>query len=90
MQKYNKEIHLSFRGFKPSGVIIGKIYAIGVPSIVMASIGSVMNVMFNSILNTFGPITGDYGQKAFGAYFKIQSFIFMPIFGLSPCRLRLR
>ena len=81
--KYNKEIHLSFKGFKPSGAIIGKIYAIGVPSIVMASIGSVMNVMFNSILNTFGPITGDYGQKAFGAYFKIQSFIFMPIFGLN-------
>jgi Na+-driven multidrug efflux pump len=49
----------------------------------MASIGSVMNVMFNSILNTFGPIIGDYGQKAFGAYFKLQSFIFMPVFGLN-------
>lgn len=81
--KYNKEIHLSFRGFRPSGKLIGKIYAIGVPSIVMASIGSVMNVMFNSILNTFGPVVGDFGQKAFGAYFKIQSFIFMPIFGLN-------
>ena len=81
--KYNKEIHLSFRGFKPSGTIVGRIYAIGIPSIVMASIGSVMNVLFNSILNTFGPVLGDYGQKAFGAYFKIQSFIFMPIFGLN-------
>ena len=81
--RYNKEIRLSFSGFRPSGRIIGRIYAIGVPSIVMASIGSVMNVMFNSILNTFGPIVGDYGQKAFGAYFKIQSFIFMPVFGLN-------
>ncbi len=81
--KYNKEIHVSFKKFRPSGKIIGKIYAIGVPSIVMASIGSVMNVMFNSILNTFGPVMGDYGQKAFGAYFKLQSFIFMPIFGLN-------
>lgn len=81
--KYNKEIHLSFRGFKPSGTIVGRIYAIGIPSIVMASIGSVMNVLFNSILNTFGPVLGDFGQKAFGAYFKIQSFIFMPIFGLN-------
>ena len=81
--KYNKEIHLSFRGFKPSGTIVGRIYAIGIPSIVMASIGSVMNVLFNSILNTFGPVLGDYGQKAFGAYFKKQSFIFMTIFGLN-------
>lgn len=81
--KYNKEIHVSFRKFRPSGNLIWKIYAIGLPSIVMASIGSVMNVMFNSILNTFGPIMGDYGQKAFGTYFKLQSFIFMPIFGLN-------
>lgn len=81
--KYNREIHVSFKKFRPSGKLIWKIYAIGLPSIVMASIGSVMNVMFNSILNTFGPVMGDYGQKAFGAYFKLQSFIFMPIFGLN-------
>ena len=70
--------------------MIGRIYAIGVPSIVMGSIGSVMNVLFNSILNTYqtvvgaaGETVGDLAQTAFGVYFKLQSFIFMPIFGLN-------
>ena len=87
---YNKEIHLTFRRFRPDMKIIGRIYAIGVPSIVMASIGSVMNVLFNSILNGFTEIAegtehtvGKLAQTAFGVYFKLQSFIFMPIFGLN-------
>ncbi|MBQ8409767.1 MAG: MATE family efflux transporter [Clostridia bacterium] len=86
----NKEISMSFKGFRPDGKIIGKIYAIGVPSIVMASIGSVMNVLFNSILNGFTAIVegtqytvGILAQTAFGVYFKLQSFIFMPVFGLN-------
>ena len=86
----NKEISMSFKGFRPDGKIIGRIYAIGVPSIVMASIGSVMNVLFNSILNSFTEIVegtkytvGILAQTAFGVYFKLQSFIFMPIFGLN-------
>ena len=82
-RRFNKDIHLTFRGFRPSGRIIGKIYAIGVPSIVMASIGSIMNILFNSILNSFGAVIGKFAQNAFGAYFKLQSFIFMPIFGLN-------
>ena len=88
--KYNKEISLNIRGFRPSGRIIGRIYAIGVPSIVMASIGSVMNVLFNSILNGFTEIVegtkqtvGQLAQTSFGVYFKLQSFIFMPVFGLN-------
>ena len=88
--KFNKEIHLSFKGFRPSGKMIGQIYAIGVPSIVMASIGSVMNVLFNSILNGFTEIAegtkqtiGQIAQTSFGVYFKLQSFIFMPVFGLN-------
>ena len=88
--KYNKEISLSLKGFRPSGKIIGKIYAIGVPSIVMASIGSVMNVLFNSILNGFTTVVegakqtvGQIAQTSFGVYFKLQSFIFMPVFGLN-------
>lgn len=88
--KCNKEIHLSFKGFRPSGRMIGQIYAIGIPSIVMASIGSVMNVLFNSILNGFTEVVegtkqsiGQIAQTAFGVYFKLQSFIFMPIFGLN-------
>lgn len=79
----NKDIALSFKSFRPDLKIIGKIYAIGLPSIIMVCIGSVMNVIFNGILNSFAPPTGIYAQNAFGAYFKIQSFIFMPIFGLN-------
>lgn len=88
--KCNKEVSLSFKGYRPSGKIIGRIYAIGVPSIVMASIGSVMNILFNSILNGFTAIVegtkqtvGQLAQNSFGVYFKLQSFIFMPIFGLN-------
>lgn len=88
--RYNREISLEIKGFKPDGKIIGKIYAIGVPSIVMASIGSVMNVLFNKILNSFTEVVtsvdqtvGQLAQNAFGVYFKLQSFIFMPVFGLN-------
>ncbi len=87
---FNKDIRLSFKGFRPSGNMIGRIYAIGVPSIVMASIGSVMNIMLNGILNSFtevvgkaGETVGDLAQTSFGVYFKLQSFVFMPIFGLN-------
>ena len=89
-RRFNKEIHLTFRHFRPDLKIIGKIYAIGVPSIVMASIGSLMNVLLNTILNSYkavvgaaGETVGDLAQTAFGVYFKLQSFIFMPIFGLN-------
>ena len=88
--RFNKEIKLEVRGFRPSGKMIGRIYAIGIPSIIMASIGSVMNIMFNKILYSFtavvegvGKTVGTLAQNAFGAYFKLQSFIFMPIFGLN-------
>lgn len=89
-RKLNREIHLTFRRFRPDLKIIGRIYAIGIPSIIMASIGSVMNVLFNSILNGFSAIAagsthtiGKLAQTSFGVYFKLQSFIFMPIFGLN-------
>ena len=87
---FNKEIKISIKGFRPSGNIIGRIYTIGIPSIVMASIGSVMNILLNGILNGFTEIVegskqtiGQIAQTSFGVYFKIQSFIFMPIFGLN-------
>jgi Na+-driven multidrug efflux pump len=88
--RFNKEIKLEIRGFRPSGKMIGRIYAIGVPSIIMASIGSIMNIMYNKILYSYteivegvGKTVGTLAQNAFGAYFKLQSFIFMPIFGLN-------
>ena len=76
---YNREISLSYRGFRPSGYIIGRIYAVGVPSILMASIGSVMTFFMNRILIAFSSTA----TAVLGVYFKLQSFVFMPIFGLN-------
>ena len=77
--KYNYEIKLDFKGFRPSGRIIGKIYKVGVPSIIMQSIGSVMTYGMNQILMAFSSTAA----AVFGVYFKLQSFIFMPIFGFN-------
>ncbi len=76
--KFNKDIRLSFRGFRPSGELIGNIYKVGEPSIIMQAIGSVMTYGMNLILEAFGA-----AQTVFGIYFKLQSFIFMPVFGLN-------
>ncbi len=78
-QTKNKEINCSFKGFRPSKVTIGRIYKVGVPSIIMQSIGSVMTLGFNAILMQFTSTA----VSVFGVYFKLQSFIFMPIFGLN-------
>ena len=78
-QKKNKEIHLDFRAFKPDGKIIGTIYAVGIPSIIMQAIGSVMTYGMNRILMVFSSTAA----AVFGVYFKLQSFIFMPVFGLN-------
>ena len=75
----NREISLSYRGFRPDGHIIGRIYAVGVPSILMASIGSVMTFFMNRILIAFSSTA----TAVLGVYFKLQSFIFMPIFALN-------
>ena len=77
--KYNKDIEFKIRGFKPDLGIIGKIYSVGLPTIVMQSIGSVMTYFMNRILAGL-----DAGAVAvFTLYFKLQSFFFMPIFGLN-------
>ncbi len=76
--KWNKEIQISFRGFRPDKKLIANIYKVGIPSIVMQAIGSVMTYGMNLILEAFGA-----AQTVFGIYFKLQSFIFMPIFGLN-------
>ncbi len=77
--KYNKEISLSLKGFKPDIPVIGKIYSVGIPSIIMQAIGSVMTYGMNRILISFSSTAA----AVFGVYFKIQSFIFMPVFGLN-------
>ena len=77
--KVNKEIQIELKGFKPDFGMIKQIYGIGIPSIIMASIGSVMNYGMNRILLGFTSTAA----AVFGVYFKLQSFIFMPVFGLN-------
>ncbi len=78
--KVNKEIHISLKSiFKPDFKIIKKIYAVGIPSILMMSIGSVMTYSMNRILIVFSSTA----TAVFGVYFKLQSFIFLPVFGLN-------
>ena len=80
--KKNEELQISFRGFRPEGKILSGICAIGVPSIIMVAVGSVMTFLFNIILFNYTG-GGTYAQNVFGAYFKLNSFVFMPIFGLN-------
>lgn len=75
----NKEITINVRGFRPNPTTIRHIYQVGLPSIVMQSIGSVMTFGINKILIGFGTTA----VSVFSVYFKLQSFIFMPVFGLN-------
>lgn len=77
--KYNHEVSLSFNGFRPDISLIGHIYAVGIPSIIMQSIGSIMTYSMNRILIEFSSTA----TAVFGVYFKLQSFFFMPVFGLN-------
>ena len=76
--KFNKELDISMKGFRPNGHLIGQIYKVGAPSIVVQAIGSLMTYGMNLILASFGS-----AQTVFGIYFKLQSFVFMPVFGLN-------
>ena len=76
---HNPEIQMSFAGLRPNKDIIGGIYSVGLPSIIMQSIGSVMVFGMNQILIAFTSTA----TAVFGIYFKLQSFIFMPVFGLN-------
>ena len=80
--KKNHDIRLHFKGFRPHWKIIGQIYAIGLPSVVMVAIGSVMTFCMNKILIAYHSAK-ETAATAFGIYFKLNSFIFMPIFGLN-------
>ena len=77
--KKNPDIQISFRGFRPSGEAIRRIYVVGLPSIAMQCVGSVMTFFMNQILMAFSATA----VAVFGVYFKLQSFVFMPIFGLN-------
>lgn len=75
----NEDIKLHIKGFRPNGAIIKNIYSVGIPSIIMSSISSVMTFGLNQILIAFTTTA----TAVLGVYFKLQSFIFMPIFGLN-------
>ena len=85
-RRKNPDVHLKLRGFRPEGRMIRRILAIGVPSMIMVAIGSLMYYGFNRILMRFEAVQiglGELGTAVFGAYFKLQSFIFMPVFGIN-------
>jgi putative MATE family efflux protein len=75
----NHEIGFFVKGFRPSAEIVRRIYAVGLPSILMFSLGSVMTYGFNQILISF-TVTA---AAVFGVYFKMQSFVFFPVFGIN-------
>ncbi len=78
-KKKNTEISLNIKGFRPEFPIIRRVLSVGIPSIIMASIGSVMTFGLNKILMAFSSTA----TAVFGVYFKLQSFVFMPVFGLN-------
>lgn len=78
----NKELRFAVRGFRVDGKVCGSILYIGIPSAIMGSIGSFMTYGINKILFAFGEI-GKTAAAVFGIYFKLQSFVFMPVFGLN-------
>ena len=77
--RYNKEIRISFKKYPFSMETIASIYGIGIPSIFMSAVGSIMTFGLNKILVSFSSTA----VAVFGVYFKLQSFTFMPVFGLN-------
>ena len=78
-EKHNPEVQFGRRYTKLDGKIVKAILTVGIPSIIMNAIGSVMNFGMNQILQGFT----ETATGVFGIYFKIQSFFFMPLFGLN-------
>ena len=77
----NDEVQVKLESLRLDGRIVKQIYKIGVPSMVMQAIGSVMTYGMNLILISFTATA----TAVFGVYFKLQSFIFMPVFGMNNC-----
>ena len=81
--RYNSDIRFSWRFLKPKAGTVGPILAVGVPAIVMNAIGSVMNFGMNQILQSFQ----ETATGVFGIYYKLQSFFFMPLFGMNSATI---
>lgn len=80
--KCNREVHLSFKKFMPNPAIIWQIYKVGLPSIILQAVGAFATYGMNIIFKSFKEIS-DTIIAFYGAYFKLQSIIFMPVFGLN-------
>ena len=80
--KFNPDIQFSVSSLKPKKEVILPILTVGIPTVIMTSIGSVMNMGINGILQGFTQY-GEVPVNVFGIYFKLQSFFFMPLFGLN-------
>ena len=78
-KKYNTGLDLKRRHAKPDGYVIKMILSVGIPSVIMVGIGSIMNFSMNQILQGFS----ETATGVFGIYFKLQSFFFMPLFGIN-------
>ncbi len=78
-EKKNPDVQFGWKYAKLDGYIVKSILTVGIPSIIMNSIGSVMNFGMNQILQGFT----ETATGVFGIYFKLQSFFFMPLFGLN-------
>ncbi len=77
--KYNHDIRISFRKFRLRGALLREIYKVGVPSMLMQSIGSIMNIGMNKILI----LASESAVSVFGVYYKLQSFVFLPVIGVT-------
>lgn len=77
------DIRLHWRHVRPSGAVIRQIYAVGLPSIIMQSIGTIMNLIMNALLIAYTTTA----VAVFGVYFKIQSLVFMPVFGMTSAAM---
>ncbi|WP_208559234.1 MATE family efflux transporter [Marinilactibacillus kalidii] len=77
--KFNDDVDMKYRGFRPNWSVIKRIYAIGIPSMIMTSITSLVTFFLNNILLQFTPTA----TAVYGVYIRLQGFAFMPVFGLN-------
>ena len=77
--RHNPEVQLHVKFMKPNWKVIAPILEVGIPSVVMNGIGSVMNFGMNQILQGFNEVA----TGVFGIYYKLQSLFFMPLFGIN-------
>ena len=78
-QKFNKELDMHLHHIRPESYVVRMILSVGIPSIIMMGIGSIMTFGVNQILQGFS----ETATGVFGIYFKLQSFFFMPLFGIN-------